>query len=98
MPHLSWSPRALGDVQRIYRFLARKDQAAAKRAVAAIRNDVARLIAYPRLGRSSTELGQGTRRLISNFGRDGYVILYRLDGEHIRLLSLHHQRENEDRS
>jgi plasmid stabilization system protein ParE len=84
-------------VQRIYRFLARKDQTAAKRAVATIRTDVAQLIVYPKLGRPSPELGQGTRRLVSGFGRDGYVILYRPDGEHIRLLSVHHQRESEDR-
>ena len=34
MPRLIWSPAALRDVQRLYRFLAEKNAEAAKRAAA----------------------------------------------------------------
>ena len=40
MPQLIWSPQALIDVQRLYRFLAPKNQDAAKRAVTALAETV----------------------------------------------------------
>ena len=36
MPQLIWSPEALADVQRLYRFFAEKNPVAARRAVSAI--------------------------------------------------------------
>ena len=38
MPRLIWSPEALADVQRLYRFLAEKNPDAARRAASAIRD------------------------------------------------------------
>ncbi|MFN5745438.1 MAG: type II toxin-antitoxin system RelE/ParE family toxin [Methylococcaceae bacterium] len=40
MPRLIWSPLALADVQRLYRFLVEKNKGAAQRAVKAIRESV----------------------------------------------------------
>jgi plasmid stabilization system protein ParE len=40
MPQVIWSPQALLDVQRLYRFLAPGNQDEAKRAVTAIREGV----------------------------------------------------------
>jgi len=51
MPQLIWSPQALLDVQRLYRFLAPKNLEAAKRAVTAIRQGVNVLSAQPGMGR-----------------------------------------------
>ncbi|WP_293752707.1 toxin-antitoxin system HicB family antitoxin [Limnohabitans sp. Rim8] len=47
MPQLIWSPQALLDVQRLSRFLAPKNQHAAKRAVTAIRQSVKVLSLQP---------------------------------------------------
>ncbi len=38
MPRMIWSPEALADVQRLYRFLAKKNPDAARRAASAIRD------------------------------------------------------------
>lgn len=51
MSRLSWSPQALLDVQRLYRFLASKNIDAAKRAVKAIRQGVKVLGQQPGIGR-----------------------------------------------
>ena len=40
MPRLIWSAAGLRDVQRLYRFLADKDEDAARRAISAIRQGV----------------------------------------------------------
>lgn len=40
MPRLIWSEPALANIQRLYRFLAEKNLAAARRAVKAIRDGV----------------------------------------------------------
>ena len=51
MSRLIWSPSALLDVQRLYRFLALKNPDAAKRAVKAIRQVVKVLEQQRSLGR-----------------------------------------------
>ena len=51
MPHLIWTPPALADVQRLYRFLAPKDEASARRAIRAIRSGVKILTNQPQAGR-----------------------------------------------
>jgi len=93
MPHLSWSRKALLDVQRVHRFLAVKDRAAANRAVAAIRRGVLPLSNFPNLGQAAPELGPSYRRWIVRFGSHGYVLIYRIDQDALTLLSLHHQKE-----
>lgn len=40
MPRLIWSPAALTDVQKLYRFLVKKDESAARRAIKTIRASV----------------------------------------------------------
>ena len=51
MPQLRWSPPALADVQRLYRFLAEKNALAARKAVSAIRTGVNILARQPEAGR-----------------------------------------------
>ncbi len=50
MPRLIWSPRALADIQRIYRVLANKNQDAASRAVKTIRAGSNILAQHPEIG------------------------------------------------
>ena len=53
MARLVWSPQALRDVQRLYRFLAAKNIDAAKRAAGVIRMNVKVIELQPGIGRPS---------------------------------------------
>lgn len=93
MPSLKWSPRALGDVHRLYRFLAPKNRDAATRAVRAIRGGVKILAHQPQAGRPAEEIGLEFREWVIDYGRDGYVTLYRYEGEEVVILAVRHGRE-----
>ena len=51
MPQLIWSPAALRDVERLYRFLAEKNRDAARRAAKSIREGMLILKDQPGVGR-----------------------------------------------
>ena len=93
MPRLIWSPQALLDVQRLYRFLAPQNQEAAKRAVAAILRGVKVLSLHPGIWRPVLDMDDEFRDWIIDFGDSGYVARYRLDAGDITILALRHQRE-----
>lgn len=93
MPRLIWTPPALADVQRLYRFLAPKDADAAQRAVRAIRAGVKILAHQPRIGRPVEDMEPEFREWPIDFGNGGYVALYRFDGENIAILAVRHQKE-----
>ena len=93
MPHLSWTPSALADVQRLYRFLAQNDAGAAQRAVKAIRAGVRILAHQPRIGRPVEEMEPEFREWLIDFGNSGYVLLYRFGVENIAILAVRHQKE-----
>lgn len=93
MPSLSWTPQALSDVQRLYRFLAPRDLNAARNAVSAIRNSVKILAHQPASGRPVEELPASFREWPVNFGNSGYVVLYCIDNDVVSVLAVRHQRE-----
>lgn len=93
MPRLIWSPSALRDVQRLYRFLAPKNTNAAERAVKAIREGVKILARQPGVGRPAQEMEPEYREWMIDFGDSGYVVLYRHDGRAAVVLAVRHQRE-----
>lgn len=93
MPQLIWSPQALLDVQRLYRFLAPKNLEAAKRAVTAIRQGVNVLSAQPGMGKPVENMADEFRDWIIDFGDSGYVARYRVDGQHLIILVVRHQKE-----
>lgn len=90
---LIWSPSALRDVQRLYRFLAEKNKDVARRAVQAIRSGVLIIGQHPEVGRPSEEMGPEYREWLINFGNSGYVALYHYDGEVAVIVALRHQKE-----
>ena len=92
MPRLIWSPAALRDVGRLHAFLARKNQPAAHRAIAAIRAGVRSLTEHPQIGRAVTDTPE-YREWPIDFGSYGYLALYRLDGDDVVLLAIRHGRE-----
>ena len=93
MPRLIWTPAALLDLQRLYRFLAEKNVGAAKRGVRAIREGMKVIIKQPGIGRPVEDMEPEFREWLIDFGESGYVVLYRYDGEIAAVLAVRHQRE-----
>ena len=93
MPHLIWSPPALADIQRLYRFMAFKHEAAARRAIKTIRTGVKALSHQPKAGRLVEDMEPEFREWLIDFGNSGYVALYHFDGETITVLAVRHQKE-----
>ena len=95
MPRLIWTPPALRDVQRLYRFLADKNPDAAMRAVKAIRDGVKVLARQPGVGRPVQDMPTQYREWMINFGDSGYLALYRQAEavDLVAILAVRHQRE-----
>jgi len=93
MPRLTWSPAALRDVQRLYRFLSEKDASSAKRAVKIIREGVKIIARQPGIGRPAEDMAPEYREWTIDFGATGYVALYRYDKATAVILAVRHQRE-----
>ncbi len=94
MSRLIWSPSALRDVQRLYRFLADKNPTAAQKAVKAIREGIGILARQPHVGRPAAGMELEFREWLIAFGDSGYVILYRYAGHPPAVvLAIRHQRE-----
>lgn len=93
MPRLIWSPQALRDVQRLYRFLAAKNTDAARRAVSSIRKGIKVIELQPGIGRPIADMEPEYREWLIEFGASGYVAKYRLDGDSAVVLAVRHQKE-----
>ena len=93
MSRVIWSPAALLDVQRLYRFLALKNIDAAKRAVTAMRQGVRVLGQQPGIGRPIDEMPDEFREWIIDFWDSGYGARYRLDSDVVTILAVRHQIE-----
>lgn len=93
MSRLNWSPSALLDVQRLYRFLASKNLDAAKRAVKMIRQGVKVLEQQPGLGRPVEDMDEAFRDWGIDFGDSGYVVCYRVGRQSVTILAVRHQKE-----
>ena len=93
MSSLIWSPPALLDVQRHYRFLAVKNTDAAKRAIKTVRQGVKILGHHPSIGRPLEDLPDEFREWLIDFGDSGYVMRYRIDADAVTILAVRHQKE-----
>jgi len=93
MPRLIWSRAALLDVQRLYRFLASQNLAAARRAVKAMREEMKVLVLQPTIGRPIEDLPEAFREWVIDFGDSGYVARYRIDADVVTILAVRHQKE-----
>ena len=93
MPRLTWSPAALRDVQRLYRFLAEKNIDAARRAVNTIREGLKTIARQPGIGRPAEDMEPEYREWPIEFGDSGYVVLYRYHKQAAVILAVRHQRE-----
>ncbi len=93
MPRVVWTPSALRDVARLHDFLVRKNRAAARRAVRAIRQDMKALATHPEIGRPIEEMAPEFREWLIPFGDGFYVALYRFDGDLVAILAVRHGKD-----
>jgi len=93
MPQLIWSPAALRDVERLYKFLAEKNPDAARRAARAIRKGMQILGDQPAAGRPMEDMDPEFREWFITFGGSGYVALFRLKADIAVVLAVRHQKE-----
>lgn len=93
MPRLIWPPEALADVQRLYRFLAKKSPDAARRAAGAIRDGMQIIADHPDAGRPADDMDPEFQEWPISFGASGYVALYRLQKDVALVVAVRHQKE-----
>ncbi len=93
MPQLIWSPEALADVQRLYRFLAERNPVSARRAAGAIRDGMQIVADHPDVGRPVDDMDPEFQEWPISFGASGYVVLYRLQQETALVVAVRHQKE-----
>jgi len=80
------------DLIRLQDFLEAKNPHAAREAIREIRRRSSLLLDNPEIGR---RLGvSGYRDLVVPFGRDGYILRYRIDGDAILITRIWHNRES----
>jgi plasmid stabilization system protein ParE len=89
---VTYSARALADLDRLFDFLAAENPNAAVAAARVIVDAVTILERHPHIGRP---VKGRLRELVISFGRAGYVALYRADmkGDRAEILAVRHQRE-----
>jgi plasmid stabilization system protein ParE len=89
---VAFSDRALSDLERLFKFLARDDPTAAGEAGKEIIDATSILERHPLIGRPV--LGP-LRELVISRGRTGYVALYRYlpEKDQVEILAIRHQRE-----
>ncbi|MCD6388717.1 MAG: type II toxin-antitoxin system RelE/ParE family toxin [Desulfobulbaceae bacterium] len=93
MPRIKWTPSALDDVLRLYRFLAKKNISAAQKAIKAIRENLNILVQHPEIGRPVDFMDVAYRECVIPYGHSGYLALYNYDGETVVILTVRHQAE-----
>jgi len=92
LARLSYSGRALADLERLTDFLLKSDPPAALATIELIEEAVTLLKRHPLIGRA---VEADLRELVISRGRTGYVALYSVDQTHdaVLILAIRHQRE-----
>lgn len=92
MAGLTYTRKALADIQALTDFLAERDQSAAVETAGLVSEAISILTRHPLIGR---QVEHGLRELVISRGRTGYVALYRFreSDEVVTVLSIRHQRE-----
>ena len=92
MAKLSYSGRALADLERLTDFLIEADPKAALETVGLIEEAVGLLARHPLIGRP---VEHPLRELVISRGRTGYVALYSFEEvrDAVLILAIRHQRE-----
>ena len=93
---LRFAETALGDIERLYRFLAEQNIPAAEAALIALDKAWDLLRSFPFAARKAAASNALLRELLIPFGGAGYVALYAIEDEHtVTILAVRHQREDD---
>jgi plasmid stabilization system protein ParE len=93
---LRFAAAALGDIERLYRFLADQDIRAADAAMHVLEKAWELLRSLPFSARKADPANPFLRELVIPFGGAGYVALFEIeDGATITVLAVRHQREDD---
>lgn len=92
MAQLSYSKKALVDLERLADFLVQTAPAAASKTIGLISEAISVLSRHPYLGRS---IDDGLYELVISRGHSGYVAVYAVQRLHdtVLILAIRHQRE-----
>ena len=82
------------DLVRLYEFLAEKDLDAAAKALATIRRALLMAADFPFSCRKAGKVGW-LRECVIHFGHAGYVAAFEIADDHILVLAVRHQREDD---
>lgn len=93
MAKIRWLPEAIGDVERLYKFLQDKDLKAATKAASCILAGTDRLKKAPQLG-VLMDKNAPSRELYVTFGAAAYVIRYRFEDDKVIIIRVWHSRED----
>jgi len=92
LARLTYTRKALADIEALTDFLAERDPGAAAETAGLVSEAISILAGHPLIGRP---VESGLRELVSSRGRTGYVALYRFreTDDVVTVLSIRHQRE-----
>ena len=94
--NVRFTAEAQADLERLYAFLLTKDQAAARRALAAIRRGIGLLRFSPYSCRKIALELPRHRELLVPLGSAGYVVLIEIEPPRtVTILAARHQREDD---
>ena len=92
-PELIWEPGAVNDLARLREFIEPHNPRAAANAARRIIDAANLLLDSPYLGHPIEEMPEFNQLFIP-FGKRGYMLRYRVEGQKIIILRIWHAREN----
>jgi addiction module RelE/StbE family toxin len=91
MRSVELTPRAERDLLRLMRFLGARNPRAAEAAFRALQEGLRSLEEFSERSRQARR--RNHRELRVDYGRDGYVVLYRVDEQRVIVARIFHARE-----
>jgi plasmid stabilization system protein ParE len=86
-------PRAQREFDNHIDWLAERSPSAARRAALQLLNAIDRLLDFPE---SAPDIGRGRREAVVPFGRDGFVLRYRISGQAVIIQRIYHGLQQRD--
>ncbi len=93
-PELIWEPGAVDDLSRLREFIQPHNPKAAAKAARRIIESANLLLDNPYLGHPIENMS-AFNQLFIPFGKNGYILCYRIEGKKIVILRIWHARENQ---
>jgi plasmid stabilization system protein ParE len=90
-----YSDAAVMDLHRLMDFIEERDPALADRALDAVVRASALLESFPFTCRKASPDNPFLREFIVSFDTTGYVPLFDITGDHVTIVALRHQREDD---